>query len=478
MSQAVIEPSGGSTTNPWTAFSVIAVAIYLTILDLYIVNIAIPAIAADFSGSDLSSLSWVLTAYAVAFSAVLVPAGKLGDLYGRRRLFSTGLLVFVAGSAFSAVAGSLPFLIAGRVIQATGAGAMTPNSLGLALSLFPRGKRATVISAWGAIAGLGAASGPLAGSVLAAADWRWIFVVNLPIGLAGFALLRRWTSEVRDPAASGLPDVVGAAALAAASATLVLALSRGPSWDWDARFFGGLLAVAALAYVVFRRSSRHAVPIVELSLFRVRSFAAAMTSTGLLWAGYGAVLASSSLFLTGSWRYSILRAGLALAPGPAALAVVAAISGGLVIRFGATRMATVGCALFTFGALWQSAFIDGAADYASAFLPAQLLIGIGVGLTLPTLVAIALAEVPPTRFSTGAAVFSTFRAIGSALGVAAWVATLGTEPITAGQSFNTGWNLIAAFAALATVACALTSVAPVPTKPAAFDTRTPQLQRG
>ena len=137
MSQAIIEVRSRSTPNPWVAFAVIAVAIYLTILDLYIVNVAIHAIAADFSGADISSLSWVLTAYAVAFSAVLVPAGKLGDLYGRRRLFSIGLLLFVAGSALSAAAASLPLLVLGRIIQAVGAGAMTPNSLGLALSLFP-----------------------------------------------------------------------------------------------------------------------------------------------------------------------------------------------------------------------------------------------------------------------------------------------------------------------------------------------------
>jgi len=157
-------------SHPWRAFTPLAVAIFLTTLDLTVINVALPAIARDFPGESLASLSWLLTAYAIGFAAVLVPVGKLGDLYGRKRLFVLGMALFVAGSVIAAFAGSLPFLIAARVVQAIGAAAMTPNSLGLALTLFPPQRRASVIAAWGAIAGLGAAAGPLCGALFAEAD--------------------------------------------------------------------------------------------------------------------------------------------------------------------------------------------------------------------------------------------------------------------------------------------------------------------
>ena len=165
----------GTYPHPWRPFLVLASGIFLTLLDLFVVNVALPALAVDFADASLASLSWVLTAYAIVFAAVLVPAGKLGDLYGRRRVFSFGLLFFVAGSGLAAIAGSLSILVAARAVQAIGAASMTPNSLGLALTLFPPARRAGIIAAWGAIAGLGAAAGPVCGALLAEANWRWIF---------------------------------------------------------------------------------------------------------------------------------------------------------------------------------------------------------------------------------------------------------------------------------------------------------------
>jgi EmrB/QacA subfamily drug resistance transporter len=440
--------------RPWPAFVVIAVAIFLTTLDLFIVNVGLPAIAADFPGASLSSLSWVVTGYAVGFAAALVPAGKLGDLYGRRRLFSGGLILFLAGSAMAAAAGSIAILIAARVVQAVGAAAMTPNSLGLALTLFPAQRRPGVIAAWGAIAGLGAAAGPLAGALLAEADWRWIFIINLPPGIAALVLVPRMIREVRDIAARRLPDGLGAVTLAAGVGLLVLALSRGPAWGWDGRVWASIAAAALLGLVLVWRSARHPVPIIELSMFGVRSFTHAMAATVFLWAGFAALLVSSALFLTGVWGYSVLKAGLALAPGPAVSAPFAALSGRLGKRFGPARVGAFGAALFAIGAGWEALALAGNVEYASAFLPAQLLVGAGVGLTIPTLVTIALAEMPASRFSTGTAVYSTFRQIGTALGVAVWVATLSESSPADAASFDTGWAFIAAMAAAATVAIA------------------------
>jgi EmrB/QacA subfamily drug resistance transporter len=443
-------------SHPWRAFAPLAVAIFLTTLDLTVINVALPAIARDFPGESLSSLSWLLTGYAIAFAAVLVPAGKLGDLYGRKRLFALGMCLVVAGSVIASFAGSLSLLVAARVVQAVGAAAMTPNSLGLALTLFPPQRRASVIAAWGAIAGLGAAAGPLCGGVLAEADWRWIFGINVPIGVASLLAVRQLVREVRDPNAGRLPDGVGAVVLAAAVSLLVFGLSQAPEWDWDARAYACLGAALVLAVVFVRRSARHPAPIVELAMFRARSFTHAMAATIFFWAGFAALLVSNALFLTDTWRFSILEAGLALAPGPILSAPAAALSPRLAARFGPARVGTAGACLFGLGGVWLAGRLGQDVDYVSAFLPAQILTGIGAGLTIPTLVAVALAGLPPTRFSTGTAVYSTFRQIGTAFGVALWVATLGSSSVARSSSFGAGWALIVVMAAATALTIATT----------------------
>jgi MFS family permease len=162
----VYQPSRRPHPHPWRTFFVVAIAIFLTSVDLFVINVALPAIRLAYVDATLSSLSWILTTYAIVFAALLVPAGKLGDLYGRRRVFVVGLVLFLVGSAVGAAAPSLPVLLAARAIQAMGAAAITPTSLGLALPLFPPDRRGVIVGAWGAIASLGAATGPVLGAIL------------------------------------------------------------------------------------------------------------------------------------------------------------------------------------------------------------------------------------------------------------------------------------------------------------------------
>ncbi|MFL5874590.1 MAG: MFS transporter, partial [Solirubrobacteraceae bacterium] len=173
----------------WRAFLLVAPAIFITFLDMFIVNIAFPDILRDFEGSSISGLSWVLNAYTIVFAALLVPMGKLGDVIGRRLVFQVGTLLFVAGSALSAAAPSPGFLIGARALQGVGAAAITPTSLGLVLPLFPANKRAGAIGAWAALGGVGSAMGPPLGGLLTEVSWRWIFIVNIPIGLLTIALV-------------------------------------------------------------------------------------------------------------------------------------------------------------------------------------------------------------------------------------------------------------------------------------------------
>jgi EmrB/QacA subfamily drug resistance transporter len=439
--------------NPWRVFAVVALAVFLSILDLFIVNIAFPDLRRDFGGSSLSGLSWVLTAYAIVFAAVLVPAGKLGDLYGRRRMFVGGLALFTLGSALCAVAPSAGALVAARVLQGIGAAALTPNSLGLVLPLFPPERRAPVIGAWAAIGAVGASLAPPLGGLLVEASWRWIFLVNVPLGVLAAVLALRVVPEIRDPRATRLPDLPGIALLIAAVGLLTLGLAQGPAWDWDARVALAFSLALVLGAVFLRRSARHPAPVVELGLLRVPAFALASLSTFLFSAGFAGMLLGNVLFLTDVWDYSVLHAGFAFAPGPLMAAATAALSGRLSARIRPAALGVPGGFLFAAGCLYWISRVGLEPHYVADLLPGQLMTGTGVGLMLPAFTATAAATLPPDRLATGIGVQTMFRQIGSALGLAAWVAIAGSPAAGAVvDAFQAGWVFMATVAVGASLA--------------------------
>src|SRR5215469_1787373 len=183
----------------WKVLLITSIGLFMASLDLFIVNIAFPDLAADFSGASLPSLSWVLNAYAIVFAALLVPAGRVADRVGRKRIFVSGLLVFAAASALCALAPSVGFLVAARVLQASGGAMMIPATLGLILPAFPLAQRTLAIGIWSAVGGVAAALGPPIGGLLVQLSWRWIFVVNVPIGILTALLALRVLDEVREP---------------------------------------------------------------------------------------------------------------------------------------------------------------------------------------------------------------------------------------------------------------------------------------
>jgi MFS family permease len=195
---------------------VLSLAVFMSSLDLFIVNLAFPYISRDYPGTSLSSLSWVLNAYTIVFAAVLVPAGRWADRIGRRRLFSGGLILFSFGSVLCGLAPGVAALIAARVIQAAGAGAMVPASLSLLLAAVPPPVRPKALGTWSALGALGAALGPVIGGALVQVDWRWVFWINVPVGVAAVFLAARVVPESKDPNVSGRPDILGAGLLAAA----------------------------------------------------------------------------------------------------------------------------------------------------------------------------------------------------------------------------------------------------------------------
>ncbi len=442
----------------WQVLMVVVAGVFMAGLDLFIVNIAFPQIQREFAGTDLGSLSWVLNAYTIVFAAFLVVAGRWSDAFGRKRSFQLGVGLFVAASAACAAAPSVAFLVGARAVQGLGAALLTPASLGLLLPEFPPERRHVAIGAWAAVGGVAAAAGPPLGGLLVQASWRWVFLVNVPVGLAALVAGQRVLREIRHPDAAR-PDVLGAGVLTAAIATLVVAIVKGPDWGWGSAGVIGLFALAALlAFVVARRIVRHPSPVVEPALLRVRSFSLAVVGSLLFFGAFAAMLLASVLFLTGVWHESTLAAGLMIAPGPAMAAASSVPGARLGRRFGPGRVGAVGTVLFALGGVWWIAHLGAEANYAADFLPGMLIGGIGVGLVIPSLTAAVAATLPPERLATGIAVQMTGRQIGSALGFAILVAVLGT-PDTAGD-FTDAWKFMMAASLLAGVALVAVARAP------------------
>ncbi len=441
---------GSERARPTLTALIVLTGVFLSSLDLFIVNIAFPSISKTFHGQSLSSLSWVLSAYTIVFAAALVPAGRWADRAGRKRAFLIGLAVFTASSALCALAPSLGFLVAARVLQATGGALMLPTSLGLLLPAFGPERKGAAIGLWSAVGGAAAAFGPPIGGLLVQVSWRWVFLVNLPFSLLALVFGIRVLREVRDPAAYKA-DLLGALLLSVSVATLVAGIVEGSDWGWSSpRILGAFaLAIVSGTWLVLR-SFRHPHPILEPAVIRHRAVALADISSLAFFGGFGALVLGGVLFLTGVWHESVLRTGFMIAPGPL-LAGLTAFPGGLLgARFGHRVVGTLGSLFFAAGGVWWITHVSATPDWAGAYLPGSLLSGFGVGLMLPSLGGAATAPLPPQRFATGSALYAMTRQIGVALGVACLVAILGTSAgPTSVTSFRHAWTFMIACSLLA-----------------------------
>src|SRR6202046_1341 len=405
--------TGRLTARQVTAIvAVLGLAVFMSSLDLFIVNLAFPYIGREYHGTGLGSLSWVLNAYTIVFAAVLVPAGRWADRVGRRRIFVAGLIGFSVGSALCGLASGVPELIAARVIQAAGAGPGVPASLSLLRASVPASGRAKAIGTWSALGALGAALGPVIGGSLVQVSWRWVFWINVPVGVAAVLLAVRVVPESRDPGSRGRPDVVGAVLLALSVGLVAYALVEAPGWGWGSAGFLGLLAlsVACGAGMVWR-SRRHHSPVIELELLRSRTFSGAFAASILYYAGVGGFVLSAVEFLTGVWGYSAVVARL-VAPRRAGL------------LGGPGRVAAIGCLVNAAAQLLWLVQMQASPSYVIHLLPAQLLGGAGVGLTIPSLLGAGGAPLRPGRFGPGGGRAIPGRQVGTVLGVAGLVAIL------------------------------------------------------
>ncbi|MGY1723979.1 MFS transporter [Blastococcus sp. SYSU DS0533] len=443
------EPRTARATQPGLVLLVVSAAVFLASLDLFIVNVAFPALSRSLDAST-TALSWVLNGYTIGFAALLAPAGRVADRIGRRRVFLTGLATFGAGSLGCALAWDVGSLVALRVVQSTGAALVTATSLALLLHAFPPARRAQAIAVWSAVGGVAAALGPPIGGLLVEASWRWVFLVNLPVVVAALVVGLRVLPESRDEAETRRPDVVGTALLVLAVGALAYALVDAPERGWGDAVVLASFAVAGTAglLVVARaaRAPRGTVPVLPLPLFRARAFALACLSIAAFMAAFAAMLLGNVLWLTGGWGHTAVEAGFALVPGPLLAALAAVPAGRLGAQVGCGVVAAVGTALFALGGLWWLTQVGAEPGYLTAFLPGQLLTGLGVGLTLTNLSAAASAALPPGALATGTATFGASRQLGATLGVAlllAAVARSGGELPAADR----GWLLVVVLAA-------------------------------
>jgi NTE family protein len=443
-------PAGAAALRRFDARHALLVAslgALLAFLDATIVNVAFPAISTSFSGSSLGSLSWVLNAYNIVFAAFLVPAGRLADLLGRRRVFTTGIMVFTAASVACAASPSLGWLVAARGAQAAGAALLVPASLGLVVAAFPAERRAHAVGLWGATAAAAAGLGPpLGGALIALGGWRLAFLINLPIGIAAVAAARRVLVESRAPGRRTLPDLAGGGILTAALAALTLAIVEGGSWGWTSgRVLAAFAFAAAFAAVFVRRSRRHPVPVLDPALLKTNSFVVASALSFAAGAGFFAYLLNNILWLHYVWGWSLLVSGLAVAPAALVAAAVAGPLGKLADRRGHRLVAAGGAVVWTGAYLWYATRTGVQPSFLTDWLPGQVLSGIGVAATLPVLGSAALAAVPGGRFATASSIVTSARQLGGVIGVSLLVVLVGTpNAATIVSRVRHGWLFSAA----------------------------------
>jgi EmrB/QacA subfamily drug resistance transporter len=429
-------------------------AVFMANVDLWIVNVALVAVQRDLTAS-LSSLSWVLNGYAVTLAALLTPAGRLGDRTGHRKVFLAGMAIFTLASAVCAVAPSVAVLVVARVVQAAGAAAQLPTSLALLVATVTPDRRLTVARGWSAVGGLAAACGPVLGGLLVLASWRWVFLVNLPIGLVAWIAGRRVVPHAAPRHREPPPDLLGSGLLIVAVGAVTGALVEAPSWGWTSASTLALVCAALLGLAAFVWRCRvHPHPMLELSVFRVRAFSGANIAAFLFSIAFGIQLLANALWCQDIWLYSALRTGLAVAPGPAMVPIATMASTRLVARIGPGAAAALGGACFAVGQLWRAVFATAAPDYVGDLLPSVLLSGVGVGLGLNTLVAAAATALPDGHSATASAVVNSCRQVASALGVALLVTVMGaTTGSTAGvYGYRVSWVIAAALSLFAAIA--------------------------
>ncbi|MEV6283807.1 MFS transporter [Kribbella sp. NPDC051770] len=447
--------TGTRSQRPAVLLALLCTATFMTTLDVFIVNVGLRPIGAALQHSALADLSWILNAYAIVFAALLVPAGRLADRYGVKATFCFGLAVFGAGSLGAALAGNVWLLVALRAVQAVGGAAIVPTSLALILNGMPKDRVARSIQIWAISGSLGASAGPTLGGLLVEASWRWIFIVNVPIALLAL-IVAVWTApDPRHHPDASRPDLLGGGFLMVGIGALTLALVQGPTWGWGSAAIGGafVVSVVAIAATVLR-SARASSPVIDLALFRDRTFAWANIATFLLALAFGLQLLGLVFWMQEAWGWSAIRTGLAISPGPIMVSVASLGLRRFTARMPAGLVAALGGVALGLGAVLIGTSLGAQPQYLDV-LPGWILCGIGTGLWTPTLLGTATSGLARHQTSTGSAIVQMNRQIGLTLGVAVLVVIVGSAQLdlAALPRFVHAWWWSAATASIGALTC-------------------------
>jgi len=402
----------------WWTLAAMCFALFMVMLDNTVVNVALPSIQRSFDAS-LSSLEWTINAYSLAFAVFLVTGGRLGDIFGRRKVFLIGVVVFAAASATIGFAPSEGWLVASRAVQGLGAALMMPGTLSIITNTFPPAERGRAIGTWAGVSAIALALGPLLGGWLTEdVSWRAIFFINLPVAAVAVVVTLFATHESRDETATREVDIPGIAALTVGLTALVLALVQANSWGWGSARIIGLFAVAVvglLAFVTIERRSR--APIVDFTFFKSRSFVGANVVAFAISFGMFAVFFFLALYMQNILGYSPLETGVRFLPSTLVIMVAGPLSGRLADRVGPRTPLVIGLSLVTVSLAWQSRI---QVDTSFGFLVVPfILLGLGMGFTMSPMSTAAMNAVDRTKAGVASGTLSMTRMVGGTFGVAA-----------------------------------------------------------
>ncbi|GAA4044056.1 MFS transporter [Nonomuraea soli] len=402
----------------WRALAVALVATFMTLIDVSIVNVALPSIQGALHASD-AGVQWILSGYALTFGLMLVPAGRVGDARSRRAVFMFGLAAFTVASALCGIAPTIELLIVARLVQGAAGGILTPQVSGLIQQQFQGAERGRAFGVLGSVVGIATAVGPLLGGLLIeVADWRWIFYVNVPVGLVALPLARRLLPEPIYGEQKGL-DPVGVTLLGVGVVCLMLPFLQEQAWEGPYKWL--LLPLGAAVLGVFVAWERRVEsPLVDLTLFRLRSYALG-TLLGLVYfAGFTAIFFIFTVYLQSGLSYTALQAGVAVTPFALGSAIAAFVGGRLVSRYG-RALIVFGLVVVCAGLLASWLAVELVPGHSAAYATALplLVTGLGSGLVIAPNQTLALAEVPFQQGGTAGGVLQTGQRMGNAVGIAA-----------------------------------------------------------
>jgi EmrB/QacA subfamily drug resistance transporter len=448
----------------WLTLGCVAFALFMVMLDNTVVNVALPSIQRDL-GIGLSELQWTVNAYALTFAVLMLTGGKLADFLGRRRVFISGLAIFTASSLACGLATSGEMLIAARTVQGVGAALMMPATLSIISATFPVHQRGLAIGIWAGVSAMALAIGPLVGGLLTQhIDWGWIFFINVPVGVLAIIASGFLIRESRDTSAEQRLDLPGLVTSGVALFALTFALIEANDYGWTSPAILSLFAVAGIAFVAFVLLELHQrAPMLDLSLFRSGTFAGANIVVLLVFLAMFGVFFFVSLYVQGILGYSAVQAGALFLPMTVLIMLVAPVAGKLSDRVGSRWLIVAGMMLLTVHLLLLSTL-----DVDSTFwniLPALILGGLGMSLTMTPATAAAIGSVPVAKAGIGSGVLNTFRQVGGALGIAVIGAIVASQisiaPGTPGfpeqfmDGFSTALRVAAAIAFTGAVAAAV-----------------------